>query len=335
MTLPARSGPPIPRQALEVDHREDDLQELNRLLAPAERRAIQRFSRPRWPTVFVFGAPRSGHTLVSQMLAATGGFGYISNFVARFWEAPSLAARIERTLDLAEAGDVSSSFVSGFGKTSGWTAPHEGGNFLRRWIPFSETHRADVGFVDDGKTAEMRREIAALEDAYECPVFLRNLVYGLNLDLVRPVFDQAVFIHCTRDVVYQAQSILIARERVLGDRTAWWSLRPVEYGRLVGLPVWEQAVAQIYWTGIGVEAGLAGVPAARRIELRYEDLVASPRSVAERILRWMESFGAPMSGTLEGIPGSLPSRNIDRLPDADLARIRAAAAAYFGPREGG
>ena len=326
---------PNPAGTFAIGARDEDLQELNRLLAPVERRAIAGFSRPRWPIVFVFGAPRSGHTLVSQVLAATGAFGFISNFVARFWEAPSLAARIERTLDLGAAGDGSSSFGSEFGKTSGWSAPHEGGNFLRRWIPFSDTHRADVRFVDDGKAAEILREVAALEDACERPIFLRNLVYGLNLDLVRQVFDQALFIRCTRDVVYQAQSILIARERVLGDRTAWWSLRPAEYGRIAGLPVCEQPVAQIYWTGKAIEAGLGGVPLARCLEVPYEELISNPRSEADRILRWVESFGAPPSGTLDGIPGSLPSRNIQRLGDADLARIRSATADYFGSEKSG
>jgi hypothetical protein len=335
VTAPARSALSGPADALATRDQHDDLTQLNRLLAPTERRAIERYSEPRWPTVFIFGAPRSGHTLVSQVLAATGGFGYISNFVARFWDAPSLAARIERALDLGETGGGSLSFASEFGKTSGWIAPHEGGNFLRRWIPFSDTHRADVGAVDDGTAAEIRREVAALEEAFERPIFLRNLVYGLNLDLVRPVFDQALFIRCTRDVVYQAQSILIARERMLGDRAAWWSLRPAEYGRIVELPVCEQPVAQIYWTGKAIEAGLAGVPLARCLEVSYEELTSNPRSEADRILRWVESFGAPPSGMLDGIPGSLPSRNIQRLGDADLARIRRATGDYFGSDHGG
>jgi hypothetical protein len=315
--------------------RVDELRELNRLLAPAERRAIERFSRPRWPTVFVFGAPRSGHTLLSQVLAAADGFGYMTNFVARFWEAPSLAARIERALGLKEAAVTPTTFASEFGKTSGWAAPHEGGNFLRRWIPFSGTHRADVDVVDEPTADEIRREIAALEAVYERPIFLRNLVYGLNLDLVRSVFDGALFVHCTRDVLYQGQSILSARERILGDRDGWWSLRPSEYEQLVGLPVWEQVIAQIYWTRMAVEVGLRDVPAARQREIRYEDVVADPRGVADDVLRWVASSGGPGIGTSVRIPATLPSRNVWRLEASDLDRLRAAVAAYFDPGDEG
>jgi sulfotransferase family protein len=317
-----------------VDAREGYLRELNRLLAVAELQAIERFSRPRWPTVIVFGAPRSGHTLLSQVLAATGGFGYVTNFVSKFWDAPYLAARIQRMPGFAESEEAPE-FVSEFGKTSGWGAPHEGGNFLRRWIPFSDTHRADVDILDEEKTVVFRREVAALEDVYERPVFLRNLVYGLNLDLIRLVFDDTLFVHCTRDVVYQAQSILLAREDIMGDRSAWWSLRPAEYPVIARLPVCEQAVAQIYWTGKAVETGLEGVGSARRLEVSYEELVATPRSVAERILRRVETLGGPGNGSLDRIPPALTSRNVERLKASDLARVRAVVDDYFGPGEGG
>lgn len=333
MTAWPRTEPAPFRERPGSRDRDAELVELNRILAPLERRAIERYARPRWPTVFVVGAPRSGHTLLSQVLAATGGFGYITNLMARFWEAPSIAARIERALE-AQAGADTGSFTSVLGATPSWSGPHEGGNFLRRWIPFSDTHRADIDAVEDDTASQIRREVSGLEDVYRRPIFLRNLVYGLNLDLVRQVFDDALVVHCVRDVVFQAQSILIARERIAGDRNAWWSLRPAEYHRIVGLPAWEQVVAQIYYTRRAVEAGSAGVPISRRVEIRYEELAADPRSVAGRVLRWVESCGGPAwSGTLDRIPRSLGSRNVTRLGEDDLGRLRAAAATYFG--EGG
>src|SRR5688572_30011389 len=46
------------------------------------------------PVVYIVGAPRSGTTLVSQLLAKYLDVGYINNLIARFWMRPLAGIRL-------------------------------------------------------------------------------------------------------------------------------------------------------------------------------------------------------------------------------------------------
>ena len=95
---------------------------------------------PRYPMVFIIGAPRSGTTLLSQLLSSSGLFGYINNFIARFWTAPTLGALIYKTvLDHECRGN--SSLQSHLGVTENLHEPHEFGYFWRRWFHFGQSHQ--------------------------------------------------------------------------------------------------------------------------------------------------------------------------------------------------
>lgn len=214
-----------------------DLDELNGLLAPVEAREIERFDRPTMRPVFVVGAPRSGHTVTSQLLAASGAFGYITNFTSRFWLAPLIGARTQSALGLEDAVD----FQSVHGRTGGWSNPHEGGYFLRRFITFSATHVADRP-ITPGEVAVWRKEIAALEAFHGKPVMLRNVVYGMNMGHVAAAFPDAVIVVCHRSKPAHVASILRSRAEA-GD--GWWSARPAGYEDWLGLPDEIQAVRQI------------------------------------------------------------------------------------------
>ena len=74
------------------------LNEINSLLAPVEAGVRERFGKPRLPLILVVGAPRSGTTLVTQWLAAMGGFAYPSNLLSRFFQAPYIGALLQQML---------------------------------------------------------------------------------------------------------------------------------------------------------------------------------------------------------------------------------------------
>src|SRR2546422_969456 len=87
---------------------EEQLRQLNQILAPLEQELTKNFNAPTQPIVFVVGVPRSGTTLLAQALAATGGFGYPDNFIARFWMAPFVGAKIEQALRIKETDAAAS-----------------------------------------------------------------------------------------------------------------------------------------------------------------------------------------------------------------------------------
>ena len=70
------------------------LKEINDILGPVEDRILQRYKMPKYPVIFIVGAPRCGSTLIMQWLAKTDRFAYPTNLLSRFYEAPYIGAKI-------------------------------------------------------------------------------------------------------------------------------------------------------------------------------------------------------------------------------------------------
>ena len=73
------------------------LADVNALIAPVQRQLEQRApASPLRPVVLVLGPPRSGTTLVSQLITTSRLFGTVCNLAARFWEAPAFGLVVRR-----------------------------------------------------------------------------------------------------------------------------------------------------------------------------------------------------------------------------------------------
>ena len=78
------------------------------------------------PNIFIIGAPRSGTTLLSQLITFVLDIGYINNFIARFWEAPLQGIRLSNIIN-TNLRQIS--FNSTHGVTSNLNGPHEFGYY--------------------------------------------------------------------------------------------------------------------------------------------------------------------------------------------------------------
>ena len=208
------------------------LKRMNSLLSGFEEQLISKFNKPRLPTIFIVGVPRSGSTLLGQIMAQTGAFSCISNFVARFWMAPYLGMLIEQALDVQKR-ESQQAFHSSFGTTEGWAGPHEFGYFWSRWFEFDEVHKLSPKEVAKINRSELCKEIAALESIYKKPLFFKNLTCGLQITFLAELLEKSFFVLCRRHTLYNMQSLLLARQEIFGDKEYWWSLRPKEYFKLI------------------------------------------------------------------------------------------------------
>ena len=60
----------------------------NRLVQPLERMLVRTHRDPSVPLLFIVGVPRSGTTLLYQLMCTHLDVGYVSNAMARWWMAP-------------------------------------------------------------------------------------------------------------------------------------------------------------------------------------------------------------------------------------------------------
>jgi hypothetical protein len=272
-------------------YRKDPQQEkrllaLNLLLEPLQERLEALLSAPLKTVLFIIGPPRSGSTLLSQVLAATDRFAYITNFVARFWLAPAIGAQIESALGMrSERPD--DPFGSEFGVTKGWTSPHEFGYFWSHWFDHGQnTHKVEERDLAAIDAETLRRRVAAIESVYDLPLMFKNNTWcTFQAGWLARIFPQSIFVVCRRDALFVAQSMLRARRERLGSATAWWSMRPSSYRRLLELPWHHQIAGQTLEIERELDDALRDVPSSRKIEVPYRSLCADPRSFATTIGR--------------------------------------------------
>jgi hypothetical protein len=165
--------------------------------------------------VYVVGVPRSGTTLVHQLLAGCLDIGYVDNIAARFWARPSIGLALsssvipmhERRIELASA----------HGLAAGAAGPHEFGYFWRRWLQLDDapTHHLDdeaLARVDvEGLRTALREELLGTCGR---SVVLKNLVCGFHARYLTALHPRSLFVQVERDEETTARSILaVRRER--------------------------------------------------------------------------------------------------------------------------
>ncbi|MET0065280.1 MAG: sulfotransferase [Candidatus Thiodiazotropha sp.] len=305
---------------------ENLLDTLNGLLHQTEQDALDAFTAPRYPLILVMGGPRSGTTLMMQWLAASGHFGYPSNLLARFYQAPRIGAMIQEMLlnpryryreDFADlqAYSYAHSFSSDLGKTQGLAAPNVFWYFWRRFFDFGESPYLDERKQAHSDSRGFVRELAAVESVFDKPFAMKGIIGNWNVPLLNALFEQVLFIHVRRDPAHQMNSILKARERFRGDAGLWWGFKPPEFEGLAFRSAEQQVAAQILFTRRALRRAFAEIPVDRWLEVDYEAFCEDPgscyRQVAQRLAQ--QGYAIP-----ETYAGPEHYRNNNSSAEADL-----------------
>ncbi len=233
------------------------------------------------PSLFMIGLPRSGTTLLMQVLCACLDVGYIDNVAARFWRAPLTGIRLSRAV-LGRRRDRS--WRSDHGKTPDPAGPHEFAYFWH-WLLRMERmppYDPDV----DGRAIDwdlVRRVLDNVSDAFGAPTIHKAMHAGYHVARLAQALPDSLFIHVRRPLLDVAASLAAARVRYYGDLQAWWSLFTPDYEALRTAPWWRQIAAQVTWLARRQAQGLAAVDPARVVTVPYASLCAAPAAVAQDI----------------------------------------------------
>lgn len=259
------------------------LLEANEAWAPLEARLVAEAPPPRVPLLVICYPPRSGSTMLGQMLARTRAFNYVTNHMARYWEAPYLAGLIEKKIGLRQV-PFPSEIRSAFGVTFGPTEPHEFGFFWNKWLVFEEgTHRIAEALMPDKRVEAFRRELWAMMSLYDQPFFLKSDLVGLNAAYFGRMFNDIVYVVLKRDPLFVAQSIYQARMQLYANPAVYWSTRPSNRPDRPEHSPAEQIALQIKGIYQDIYRDLR-TSGARFIEVQYEALCQNPVEELSRIL---------------------------------------------------
>lgn len=246
--------------------------------APSELADSAAFDKP---VMFICGAPRSGTTLLYQLLAYVGDVGYVNNLIARFYANPPLGAW------LSEQAQIDRVFLpkSVYGRTFGASSPHEFGRF---WL---DAFGLDaIGEPDDDPPAativDAARRIARLGAVFNRPMVFKSFDYLWFIDELAATLPSTKWIHIVRERESNIGSLTTLYETRATDGVApaWTSatLRATR-ARHADAPLPVRVAAQIDDLNTHIATCLERRPTADRITVQLTDLTSDPAAVTAAV----------------------------------------------------
>jgi hypothetical protein len=259
----------------------------NRLLAAVSHAVTREVSAvlPQTP-ILILGPPRSGTTLLYQLLVARFEVAYLTNIHDLFFGVPSLIERCVQSGTRQSGTD----YCSQFGVTRGAMGPSECGEFWYRFFP-RDPQVVELGGVTPSRMTAMRSVIAQFGRAARRPIVFKNVVNCVRLGPIAEAIPEALFIRIDRDVAENAISLLKCRQRRCGSIDHWWSVRPPKYENIQSRPPAEQVVEQIWRTQEAADRNLANIPESRILRLTYASLCQAPRKTMDEVGTFLAANG--------------------------------------------
>jgi hypothetical protein len=228
--------------------------------------------------VLIVGAPRSGTTLLTQWFAESNAFAVPSNLLARFFRAPYLGGLIQRLLtdpqlayldELSTGTEVTGSYKSTIGKTSGILAPHEFSYFWRQYFPVGPCEHLSQESWANSDHVGFTAGLAALEAGLGRPLAMKGLILQYNITQLAALLPNAIFVHTRRDEVANVDSLVNAR-RTVSSESDWFSVRPPGSELVDDASPLEQVSAQVAWTNDWIVGEFAEIPERQRVTVDHE-----------------------------------------------------------------
>jgi hypothetical protein len=280
------------------------------------------------PIVYVVGAPRSGTTLLAQVLCRYLEVGYVNNLIARFWRRPSIGVYLSQAL--APSTDREQITLESLrGETYGAAGPHEFGHFWSHWFHLDRaaTHRLtpqeSVRVDWEGLRETLHTELLA---PFGLPVMFRNIVCGFQAEMLSAIHPSSLFVYIERDSVDTCVSVFRSRESKFGSIDQWWSLRPTALAQLPSDPL-DQIVAQVVETKSELTKILRSL-GHNSLMLEYKTLCEKPQGVVDLVLdRLQGNFGSTVE--IRGHPSPLPVRSTSAADQPIAREFRRRLMAYI------
>ncbi|MBX6423459.1 sulfotransferase [Thermosulfurimonas sp. F29] len=273
------------------------------------------------PPLFIIGAPRSGTTILYQILINNFEYGFLSNLHCFFYGFPSLVQFFLRILNISVSCIP---YHSHYGYVSGFLSPSECGSFWYRWFPKSPDF---VEYVPAGSLRKMRKVLIFLERLFDRPLLFKNVYNSLRLQHFLSVMPESKFIVVKRKIYYNALSILIARVRISGSLSNWFSVKPPD---IKANSPYEEVLDQIAAIYKYIEHFINVYP-DKFLVIKLEDLVDNPQ---EELIR-ISSF-YPWVRTSRNYPrfeGILNSSEVNKdlsVPEINTEKLKALVIDRFG-----
>ncbi len=257
---------------------------LNNSLHTAEQPLYKNYPE-KYSTIHVIGAPRSGTTLVTQILSSFLDVGYINNLIAAFWKAPLLGIELSKKLLGTE---YISDFSSTFGRTKNIYEPHEFGYFWNANLAYTDLQQKDIEHEKIIDWENLKLVLTNMTHAFEKPVLFKSFLVGFHATHFYQAIPKTCYIYIRRNFINNAISIYNLRKKMLGDVNLWASIKPKQYDQLKNENIFTQITGQIFFLEQEYLLQLKNVPDDNKIIVNYEDVCKNPESFLKNVKSMLE-----------------------------------------------
>jgi len=201
--------------------------------------------------------------------------------------------------------------------------------FWRRFFKYGEVQFLNEQALCEIDTDTFLAELAAIEAVFDKPLAMKGLIINWNIPFIASILDKVLFIHITRNPIFNAQSLLEARMRFFGNLDTWYSFKPTEYDQLKDLSPYAQVAGQVYYTNQAVEHGLANLDVSHWMKVSYEQFCDSPSKMFTQILKKLQKQGYTKTLDYRG-PNSFDVKNQIRINQNEIQEISDAYEMFSG-----
>ena len=319
-----RKAPEL-QAAFKPDLRDEQfLARLNDVLAPAEQADYEDLPEA-YPTLHIIGVPRSGTTLLMQLVAAHLDVAYIDNLAAAFWRAPAYGLRLS---DKLLGRRRTSTYESQYGRTSRIEEPHEFGRFWLELLGYDE-------MIDRGAEYEERIDwkrvslvLRNMTHAVRRTVAFKSFLLAMHLRCVQELLPKTCWVRIRRDPTENALSLLQLRRQYLASEDVWGGIKPREFSWLKDEPVYRQVAGQVFYVEQAMTRQIEAVGQHNVLELRYDEVCANPRQALAAIQDLLARNGATVE-MLSDPPRDFEIRHQDTRGDETARKVCEAVREFY------
>lgn len=248
------------------------------LLSFAEASAIGKARPCDHPLILIVGPPRSGTTLVAQVMSYFLDVAYTSNVGSVFQRSPLLAHR-RKNFWRSRSRPVFDSF---YGQTERMSDTNDGFYLWNQWL--GENRYEPDTQLSEQKIRQMQACLSAWTQSAGRPLLNKNNRNALAIRLLSKHLPNARFIIINRNPAMIAQSLVVARQKVQGDKSIGWGLQSRSTGDSEDPMAYVDAVCQQV-TAIQnqIEDQRQSLLPHKHIEISYEDFCRNPSTAVENV----------------------------------------------------
>lgn len=259
------------------------------MLNPVERIILRLSNKNTVPVVFIIGAPRSGTSLLYELLVRRYKFSYISNLAQMMSSIPVSITKFGSFFITQYHKQKEGAYNSKYGSINGYGAPSEGGCVWNRWIP--ETYYLDESHADKIDVKSLRQTISGFSSVMRGPFLNKNVMHSVHMRLLNILFPGCLFIHINREIKSNVRSILRAHAKVSASKEDWFSVKPKEYKKFKNEDIVLRSVAQVKYVHENINEDAMNIGDDRVLKLDYESLCKSPEKILSEIYTFLQLKG--------------------------------------------